>query len=57
MAEHKVGRLVVVDPENPRKPISVVTRSDLLKPRASAVEAEQRRERVLGNNLHFGRKR
>ena len=32
MAEHKVGRLVVVDPENPSKPISIVTRSDLLKP-------------------------
>jgi H+/Cl- antiporter ClcA len=47
MAEHGVGRLVVVDPESPGKPIAIVTRSDLLKPRARAVEAENRRERVL----------
>jgi hypothetical protein len=38
---------VVVDPESPGKPIAIVTRSDLLKPRARAVEAENRRERVL----------
>jgi len=57
LAEHKVGRLVVVDPENPRKPISIVTRSDLLKPRARAVETENRRERVLGGKLTFRRKR
>ena len=42
MAEHGVGRLVVVDPENPSKPIAIVTRSDLLKPRAQTVDAENR---------------
>lgn len=47
MAEHGVGRLVVVDPENPRKPLAIVTRSDLLKARARSVEAESRRERLL----------
>ncbi len=47
MAEYGVGRLVVVDPDNPSKPIAIVTRSDLLKPRARTVEAENRRERVL----------
>jgi len=56
MAQHGVGRLVVVDPIDPSKPISIVTRSDLLKPRARAVEAENVRERVLGANLSFRRK-
>jgi H+/Cl- antiporter ClcA len=55
MAEHGVGRLVVVDPESPSKPIAVVTRSDLLKPRARFVEAENRRERVL-SGFSFRRK-
>jgi signal-transduction protein with cAMP-binding, CBS, and nucleotidyltransferase domain len=57
MAEHGVGRLVVVDPLTPNKPISIVTRSDLLKPRARVVESENRRERVIGGNLSFRRNR
>ena len=36
MAEAGVGRLPVVSPEEPRKVIGMVTRSDLLKPRAAA---------------------
>jgi H+/Cl- antiporter ClcA len=48
MAQTKLGRLIVVSPEEPRQPIGIVTRSDLLKPRARHVEAEMRRERFLG---------
>ncbi|HZT83229.1 MAG TPA: chloride channel protein [Gemmataceae bacterium] len=47
MAEAKVGRLPVVEPADPRKVIGIVTRSDLLKPRARSVEEEMRRERAL----------
>ncbi len=31
MIHHDVGRLVVVDPANPRKPIGIITRSDILR--------------------------
>jgi H+/Cl- antiporter ClcA len=48
MVETGVGRLVVVDPESPERPLGIVTRSDLLKPRARHVEAEVRRERFFG---------
>ncbi len=48
MAQFGVGRLPVVDPANPRQMIGMVTRSDLLKPRARTVEEEGRRERFLG---------
>jgi H+/Cl- antiporter ClcA len=47
MAENGVGRLPVVSPDDPMKVIGIVTRSDLLKPRAKAVEEEFRRERLL----------
>jgi CBS domain-containing protein len=47
MAENGVGRLPVVAPDDPRKVIGVVTRSDLLKPRAKSVEEEMRRERLI----------
>ncbi len=47
MAENNVGRLPVVSPDDPRKVIGIVTRSDLLKPRAKTVEEEMHRERVL----------
>jgi CIC family chloride channel protein len=57
MAQHGVGRLVVVDPDSPNKPISIVTRSDILKPRARAVESENVRERVIGGKISFRRKR
>jgi CBS domain-containing protein len=47
MAENRVGRLPVVSPDDPRKVIGIVTRSDLLKPRAKTVEEEMRRERLI----------
>jgi H+/Cl- antiporter ClcA len=51
MAERGVGRLVVVSPDNPNKIVGIVTRSDLLKPRARSMEEERKRERFLGTNL------
>jgi CBS domain-containing protein len=48
MAQAGVGRLPVVSPDDPRKLVGMVTRSDLLKPRARHVEEEARRERFLG---------
>jgi H+/Cl- antiporter ClcA len=47
MAENSVGRLPVVSPDDPGKVIGIVTRSDLLKPRAKTVEEEMRRERLI----------
>jgi CBS domain-containing protein len=47
MAQAGVGRLPVVAPEGPRKVIGIVTRSDLLKPRARHVEEELKRERFI----------
>jgi CBS-domain-containing membrane protein len=47
MAENGVGRLPVVSPDEPGKLVGIVSRSDLLKARARAVEEEVRRERVL----------
>ncbi len=47
MAQARVGRLPVVSPDDARKVVGMVTRSDLLKPRAHHVEEEVRRERVL----------
>jgi hypothetical protein len=35
-------------PDDPRRVIGIVTRSDLLKPRARLAEEEMRRERFLG---------
>jgi CBS domain-containing protein len=48
MAQYGVGRLPVVDPENPRRVIGIVSRGDLLKPRARQVEEEGKRERFFG---------
>ena len=48
MAEASVGRLIVVADDNPQKMIGLVTRSDLLKPRAREVEEEIKRERFFG---------
>jgi CIC family chloride channel protein len=48
MAQTGVGRLVVVAPEDPKKVIGIVTRSDLLKSRARQVEEEVNRARYLG---------
>jgi CIC family chloride channel protein len=47
MASAGVGRLPVVSPDDPRKVIGMITRSDLLKPRARSVEEEEQRERFL----------
>ena len=47
MAEAGVGRLPVVSPEEPKKVIGMVTRSDLLKPRARSVQEEGKRERFI----------
>lgn len=51
MAEGDVGRLVVVATEDPERPVGIVTRSDLLKPRARTVEEEYKRERFIGTEL------
>ena len=48
MAEAGVGRLLVVADDNPQQLIGIVTRSDLLKPRAREVEEEFKRERFIG---------
>ncbi|HZV06482.1 MAG TPA: chloride channel protein [Gemmataceae bacterium] len=48
MAEAGVGRMVVVADDNTQKMIGIVTRSDLLKPRAREVEEEIKRERFIG---------
>jgi CBS domain-containing protein len=48
MAQAGVGRLPVVSPDDPKKVIGIVTRSDLLKPRARQVEEEVSRARFLG---------
>ncbi len=53
MAEAGVGRLPVVHPENPRQMIGIVSRSDLLKPRAKQVEEEMRRERFIAPHRRF----
>ncbi|HZZ73215.1 MAG TPA: chloride channel protein [Pirellulales bacterium] len=54
MAEYGVGRLPVVDPDDPGKIVGIVTRSDLLKARHKLVEAELKQERFL--SLPRGRK-
>jgi len=48
MAEVGVGRLIVVSDADPQKMIGIVSRSDLLKPRAREVEEEIKRERFFG---------
>jgi len=48
MAANNVGRLPVVSPEAPDRVIGMITRSDLLKPRARSVEEEGKRERFMG---------
>jgi H+/Cl- antiporter ClcA/CBS domain-containing protein len=53
MATRGVGRLPVVSIDDPGKLIGIITRSDLLKPRLSHFEEEQRYERHLGPKLGF----
>jgi CBS domain-containing protein len=50
MAQHSVGRLVVVSNDDATKPIGFLTRSDLLTARARLIEEEQRRERFIGQS-------
>ena len=50
MARYQVGRLPVVAPEDPARVIGIVTRSDLLKPRARTVEEEEDRQRFLSRS-------
>ena len=50
MARFQVGRLPVVAPEDPSRVIGIVTRSDLLKPRARTVEEEEDRQRFLATH-------
>jgi CBS domain-containing protein len=53
MAQAGVGRLVVVAEDDPKRLVGIVTRSDLLKPRATRADEEERRERFF--NLRFPR--
>lgn len=54
MAQAGVGRLVVVAEDDPKRLVGIVTRSDLLKPRATRADEEERRERFF--DLRFPRK-
>jgi H+/Cl- antiporter ClcA/CBS domain-containing protein len=54
MAQHGVGRLPIVAPDDPRKIVGIVTRSDLLKARARVLDEEMRRERFFGNGRSEG---
>ncbi len=47
MAQGNVGRVPVVAADDPQKVIGILTRSDLLKPRARQLEEEVKRERFL----------
>jgi H+/Cl- antiporter ClcA len=53
MAQLGVGRLPVVAPDNPRKVVGMVTRSDLLRSRARHLEEETQRERFFGLRFPF----
>ncbi|MCC6417671.1 MAG: chloride channel protein [Gemmataceae bacterium] len=53
MAQAGVGRLPVVAADDPGKVIGIITRSDLLKPRAQLVEEEVKRERFIGAGFPF----
>ncbi len=48
MADTGLTRLPVVDRDDPRKLLGLVALTDLLKARALNLEAERRRERVIG---------
>jgi CBS domain-containing protein len=47
MAQAGVGRLPVVAPDRPEQVIGIITRSDILKPRARQFAEEMRRERFI----------
>jgi hypothetical protein len=48
MAQNGVGRLVVVEDDDPGRAVGFVTRSDLLSARARLMEEELHRERFIG---------
>ena len=48
MVRMGVGRLIVVDPEDPRRAIGILSRSDILKSRARLADEEINRERFIG---------
>jgi H+/Cl- antiporter ClcA/CBS domain-containing protein len=48
MAEQEVGRLLVVDHDNPDRLIGIITRSDLLKARRIYFVEESHKEKTLG---------
>jgi CIC family chloride channel protein len=45
-----VGRVLVVDPHDPRKLLGIITRSDLLKARHRHYTEEQKREQIFKRN-------
>ncbi|HEV3022319.1 MAG TPA: chloride channel protein [Pirellulales bacterium] len=51
MAREGVGRLLVVDTKSPRELLGIVTRADLLKPRARCVADAEFRERFIEPRL------
>ena len=53
MAETGLTRLLVVEPNDPRKLVGIVSLNDLLKARVRSLEDERRRERVLSVRLFF----
>jgi CBS domain-containing protein len=57
MAEAGVGRLPVVDPVDKQRLIGILTRSDLLKPRARQAAEERKRERFLSPRFFPGVRR
>jgi CBS-domain-containing membrane protein len=57
MAEAGLGRLPVVSTDDPKKVIGMVTRSDLLKPRARQVAEETQRESFFGLLWSSGRQK
>jgi CBS domain-containing protein len=57
MAATGLTRFPVVERENPRKPVGMVSFPDMLKARELNLEAEQRRERILPLRMTFPRPR
>jgi len=51
MAEHRLTRLPVVDPDDPRRLLGLVSLRDLLRARAQNIKDEVHRERHLGPNI------
>jgi H+/Cl- antiporter ClcA len=55
MAQLGIGRLIVVDPNDPERVVGILARADLLKSRARLANEEIHRERFLGAGLpRFG---